>query len=1017
MNKKHQPYRHIAALVLLGSAMCAVPAAAQGYGSPGTVNPSADGFLYRAAEMLRTGNYAGTIDQLSAALDLDSPLWQGAAEGDGTNACCRAKAMLLRAAYERGDEELFNSLYEPFLKEYGGTGYALPVQLLNADFRFFKGDYPGAVRAYSNLDFSALDPVEEALYEYRLGLSYVRTGYFNEAKDIFSRLQTTPGYAQVSRFYLAYIDYVKGNLATARSGFEAVQQPLASELGADYYIAQIDFQEGKYRAVISKSASLLSSGHKEWIPEINRITGESWYNLGDYDAAEKYLRAYIAEDKEPELSALYDLGVICYGNRQYDEASSYFSRLVNEEDAMSQSSLLYMGQIAARRGDYSSAALSFRSAYELNIDSKVTETALYDYAVATIKGGGVPFGSSADMLERFVKRFPDSPYAAKVDEHLATACYNDGDFLGALRHIERLKRPSTQALESKQKILFRLGVSAMGKKDYASAAKYMKRAADMAGKADRQLAAQASLWEGDALYAQGDYSAATTAYSRFVKESNKRADNRALGLYNLAYSLYQEKQFTEARKRFNDALKASPALSSRLAFDAKMRIADCDYYSGNVSNAMEIYSSLASDDANDEADYAAFQHANMLGTTGDIKGKINELEKMLAKWSSSRWASDARLELVAALCRDGQTSRAASIASEMQSSEPSAPQTRKAALAVAASWQDCGEDAKAISAYKKLVKRWPTSAEAGDAIKGLKTLYTEAGDLQSYISFLDSVPEAPRPDAAEMESLAFESAMKSAERNPGNIKALEEYISKYPYGVNLDRALLAVAMNCDAAGDISGAIVYVDQLLKQRPDSESVPVALMLKGQLLEKQGDNKSAAATWRRLLDEGGNLYTSAALSGLMRTSSKPSDVVAYADRVMSLGDADGEEIAAAIIAKGEALQNLGRSDDARAVLGTLVDEPQTEAGAHAAVLSGEILVAQKKYSQAVKEMEEFIDSDTPQYYWLARGYITLADALSAQGDTYKAKQYLQALKDNYPGDEADITEMINTRLSKWK
>ena len=1015
--KHNHPYRRMAALLIIGSALCVQPAIAQTAAAPGGVNAQADGFLSRAADMLRTGNYAGTIDQLSEALRADDPLWSSVTGRDGTYSRCRAEAMLLRAAYERGDEELFNRWYTPFLEEYGGTAYALPVRLLQADFMFFKGDYPGAVRAYSALDYDALDPAQAALYRYRLGLSYVRTGYFDEARRIFSRLQGSPDYAAVSRFYLAYIDYVKGNLEAARSGFRSVPGPLAGELGTGYYLAQIDFQEGDYRAVINASKALLESGRPEWIPEINRITGESWYNLGEGDKAEPYLRAYVAQESEPQLSALYDLGVICYDDGDYDEAAGYFTRLTNEADAMAQSALLYMGQISAHKGDWPAASLSFRSAYELDINPKVTETALYDYAVASINGGSVPFGSSADMLEKFVRRFPDSPYAAKVDEHLATACYNDGDFAEALRHIERLKNPTRQALESKQKILFRLGVQAMGRKDYPGAARYMRRAADMRQDADASLAAQACLWEGDALYAQAKYSEATAAYAKFEKYSARQTDNRALGLYNLAYSLYQEKKFSEARGKFKKALEAKPALPARLASDARMRIADCDYYAGNVTDAMKVYSSLAEDNDNGEADYAAFQHANMLGTTGDLKGKIKGLENMLAKWPESRWASDARLELVSALCGDRQTERAASLASGMLASDPSAPQTRKAALAVAVSWQDCDKDTQAIDAYKALVRRWPTSSEAGSAMKGLKTLYTEAGDIESYLAFLDSVPQAPRPDASEMESLAFESAMKSVERNPGNLRPLEDYIEKYPSGANVDRALLSLAMAKEESGDTAGALATVEKLLSSRPDSESVPAALMLQGSLLEKEGNDARAASVWRRLLDEGGSLYTPAALCGLMRTSSNPSDVVTYADRVLALGDADTDELAEASLAKGEALRNLGRYDEAVGALRTLAEAPQTERGAQAAVLTGEILLSQKKYREAATELEAFIDSDTPQDYWLARGYITLADVLHAQGKNYEARQYILALKENYPGQEADITEMINTRLSKWK
>ena len=65
----------------------------------------------------------------------------------------------------------------------------------------------------------------------------------------------------------------------------------------------------------------------------------------------------------------------------------------------------------------------------------------------------------------------------------------------------------------------------------------------------------------------------------------------------------------------------------------------------------------------------------------------------------------------------------------------------------------------------------------------------------------------------------------------------------------------------------------------------------------------------------------------------------------------------------------------------------------------------------------MTDFTDAGTPHEYWLARGFIVLADVYTAQGKGYLAKEYLISLRDNYPGDESDIKQMISSRLKKLK
>ena len=65
----------------------------------------------------------------------------------------------------------------------------------------------------------------------------------------------------------------------------------------------------------------------------------------------------------------------------------------------------------------------------------------------------------------------------------------------------------------------------------------------------------------------------------------------------------------------------------------------------------------------------------------------------------------------------------------------------------------------------------------------------------------------------------------------------------------------------------------------------------------------------------------------------------------------------------------------------------------------------------------MLEFTDAGTPHQYQLAEGFIALADAYRGQGKTYLAKEYLQSLKQNYPGKEKEILNAINSRLKSWK
>lgn len=153
-----------------------------------------------------------------------------------------------------------------------------------------------------------------------------------------------------------------------------------------------------------------------------------------------------------------------YRAGNYDAAVKLLQQAIGTHSAMEQSAYLFLGQAYLKRGDNNSALMAFENAYRENYDREVRETAFYNYAVARMDGGRVPFGNSVALLEDFLKEYPDSRYSADVQRYIVNGYMTDNDYESALAALNRIPNPSAELTQAKQRVLL-----VLGSREYTSA--------------------------------------------------------------------------------------------------------------------------------------------------------------------------------------------------------------------------------------------------------------------------------------------------------------------------------------------------------------------------------------------------------------------------------------------------------------------------------------------------------------------------------------------------------------------
>lgn len=904
----------------------------------------------------------------------ERPLWEAIQQ-----------ARCLPSASETGAGDV-DGMLRKFIFDYPASPMRQVALLQLADCAYDRGDYPLAYKRYEAVAVEALDLDRGEDCLYRKAYCLLKLGEYAKAEALYNRLTGTKRYGSEARFYQGYIAYIQGDYRQAVKILTGIRrEPGTPTADAGYYLAQSLLMTREYSTAAREARSLLNGGNcpAEYRAETRRVLGEALYDMGERREAVKELTTYAGETANATPSALYILGVNDFHNENYRRAIERLAPATKLDSEMGQSALVYSGEAYMREGDYSAASLLLDRAMHMGYSPTLSETALYDYAMAKASGGRVPFGNTVGLFEEFLKRYPGSSRAAEVQKYVVNGYVTDNNYAAALAAINRIANPSEEILRAKQIVLYNLGARELQQGDAAKALPRFQEAASM-GRFNGALVAEAKLWQGQALYRLGRYREAADALNGYLKSNSRTATNRGLAYYDLGYTRFALKEFPAAKHDFEKYLSIAGNEAGQLQqrADALNRVADCEYYAGDFATADATYLRAYNLDPS-TGDYPMYQQGLMKGLRRDHQGKIATLTDMAKRFPNSALMPSALLEIGESYAELGDTPNAIDVYRRLSARYPQTAQGRQGMLLLAISYLNSGRQGEAVETYKQVISSYPTSEEARAASDDLKLIYADNGNIQEYLAFLRTVPEAPKMEQGEVARLTLLSAEK----------ALEE-------------------------GRDEAALARSTELAEQFPDSKEAVSALLVKAEAELRLARPEAALATYRQLEAKASDaIDINAARMGILSVSHTlglSEDVIETADRILGSSSVGSAEKREAQFDKAMALSALGNDRQAAEIWDELAADMADLYGVKAAYYRAQRHFDAGKRSQALREVNELIDANPPHDYWLARGFILLSDIQRAEGDSYQADAYLRSLQGNYPGNEPDIFEMIDTRLS---
>lgn len=970
-----------------------------------------DRLFIEGKELFSLKNYPGCIDKLEAYKQhsKDADLIQ------------EADFMLVCSAYEQGRPNAAE-LLKDYLETYPASRHSDEINYLIGSTHFGKGEYEKAIFWFNESNIDMLSQEQQEAYSFRLAYSLLQTGEMEKAQSYFARIQQIgKKYKEASSYYVAYIDYATGKYNKALIDFTRLKENPTYREQSLYYIAQIYFIQNKYDKAISEGEELLSSyPDSKNNGEVYRILGNSYYHQGDQDKAINMLSKYVSSTNTPLRGDLYILGVCYYDKGNYSSAVNALSQTIRQNDALTQNAYLYLGQSYLKLKDKNNARMAFEAAATASFDKQVKEVAMFNYALLIHETAFTGFGESVAIFEDFLNDFPNSQYADKVNDYLVEVYLTTKNYQAALKSINKINRPSVKILEAKQDILFQLGNQDFTNMKLDEAVDLFSQAISL-GTYNMEARNDAYFWRGESYYRLGEYQKAISDYRTYLNNTQQRnTDMYALAYYNLGYSYFKQKEYSEALNRFRQYTDMEANQKAASLADAYNRIGDCLYQNRQYAMAEENYTRAAQLQPS-AGDYAVYQKGFLLGIQKDYKGKISMMDRLIREFPESQYVDDALFEKGRSYVLLDNNTASAQAFEQLIKQFPQSSLARKGGIQLGLIYFNDNQPEKAAEAYKKVISDYPGSEEAKVALQDLKSVYIDLNDINSFATYANSLGGNVRFEVSEQDSLTYLSAEKLFMRgdNEGASRSLTNYLQSFPQGAFSSNANFYLASIAFAKKEYAEA-KRLFALVLESGDTKFLEESVARKAEIEYLNKDYNAALESFKRLQTVAESPENKeAARLGIMRCAQltgQANEALLAANELLKEPKLSPELKAEAQYVRAKAYIDLKQENKALPDLKELSKDTRTVHGAEAKYLLAQLYYDTNNDKEAEKVLMDFIENGTPHQYWLARGFIVLADVYIRQGDDFQARQYLTSLQNNYKGDD-DIAGMIDNRLGKLK
>ena len=914
----------------------------------------------------------------------------------------------------RTDQPNADVLMENFVTNYPTSRKQNQAYIEVAHYYFNQSSYEKASQWFDKVEEYSLSYKELDQYNFQKAYCFFIAKDKKQATTYFNKVSNSAEYGSQAKYYLGFMAYEKDDYKQATKYFDEVSGEEKYKEKLSYYQADMNFKLGNFQKAIELGNKAMAKSNAIEKSELNKIIGESYFNLKSYDKAIPYLELYKGKKGKWNNTDFYQLGFAYYMQKDYEKAISQFNKIIGGEDFVAQNAYYHLGQSYLNLDKKQEALNAFKNASEMAFDSALQEEASLNYAKLSYEIGN-SYQSVPSVLLDFMKKYPSNPSKSEIERLLIDSYISSKNYLEALALLEKNRSPENKL--AYQKVTFYYGLEVYTDGKFSEASTLFDKS--LREQKDLKVYARATFWKAETQYVLEDYSNAVLTYRQFLglAQANTTPEFKNCN-YNIGYGYFKMKEYEQAGTFFQNQIDKVKDDKIRLN-DSYLRLADCFFVGSKYKEALVTYNKVI-DLKSVDADYAFFQKAMSYGFLANNYQKIAGLNAFFQLYPKSDYRDDGYFVLGNNYIAEKKEDLAIKTFDKLNAEFKNGSFTAKAILRQGLIYYNADKDELALTKFKKVAADFSKSPEALEAVSTARLIYVDSGRVDEYANWVRTLDFVSVTDA-ELDNDTYEAAEKQYLLNNTKlaITGLSGYVSKFPKGIHSLKANFYLAQSYFANEQESKSVPNYEYVVAS-PRSEFTEQSLARLAQIFIKAKDNNKVIPVLTRLESEADFPQNRTfAQSNLMRCYYENNDypnTVVYAEKVLANPKTDDNVKSDAQIMIARSAIQTNDEAKARAAYAKLQTIAKGELAAEALYYEAYFKNKDQKFEDSNTAVQKLAKNYSGYKYFGAKGLVVMAKNFYGLKDSFQATFILENVIKNFK-DFPDVVAEAQAELNSIK